>query len=73
VYLETSFAEMSRRVGMNKARVPVPGNPRGMLRAMLTERLPLYANLARVTVQTDDREPDEVAGQIADATTEAGQ
>ncbi|HEY3733469.1 MAG TPA: shikimate kinase [Streptosporangiaceae bacterium] len=73
VYLETSFAEMSRRVGMNKARVPVPGNPRGMLRAMLEERLSLYADLARVTVQTDDREPDEVAGQIAAATTEAGQ
>jgi shikimate kinase len=67
VYLETGFAEVTRRVGLNKARVPVPGNPRGMLRAMLTERLPLYASLARVTVRTDDLDPDQVAGQIAAA------
>ena len=41
-YLETGFAEVAKRVGMNRPRVPVPGNPRGMLRAMLEERLPLY-------------------------------
>jgi shikimate kinase len=65
VYLETGFAEVARRTGLNQPRVPVPGNPRGMLRAMLDERRPLYARLARVVVQTDDLEPDEVAGQIA--------
>jgi shikimate kinase len=71
VYLETGFAEMSRRVGMNKARVPVPGNPRGMLRAMYEQRQPLYARLARATVRTDELDPDEVAGEIAAATADA--
>jgi shikimate kinase len=66
-YLETSFAEVARRVGMNRPRVPVPGNPRGMLRAMLEERLPLYQGVAWVTVRTDDLSPEEIAGQIADA------
>ena len=66
-YLETSFAEVAKRVGMNRPRVPVPGNPRGMLRAMLDERLPLYQGVARVTVRTDDLSPEEIAGQIADA------
>jgi shikimate kinase len=66
-YLETSFAEVAKRVGMNRPRVPVPGNPRGMLRAMLDERLPLYEGVARVTVRTDDLSPEEIAGQIADA------
>jgi shikimate kinase len=67
VYLETSFAEVARRVGMNRPRVPVPGNPRGMLRAMLEERLPLYQGVARVTVRTDDLSPEEIVGQIAGA------
>jgi shikimate kinase len=67
VYLETSFAEVARRVGMNRPRVPVPGNPRGMLRAMLEERLPLYQRVARVTVRTDDLSPEEIVGQIAGA------
>ena len=66
-YLETSFAAVAKRVGMNRPRVPVPGNPRGMLRAMLDERLPLYQGVARVTVPTDDLSPEEIAGQIADA------
>ena len=66
-YLETSFAEVAKRAGMNRPRVLVPGNPRGMLRAMLDERLPLYQGVARVTVRTDDLSPEEIAGQIADA------
>jgi shikimate kinase len=67
VYLRTSFAEMVRRVGLNRPRVPVPGNPRGMLRAMLEDRLPLYASVAWVTVNTDDLHPERIASQIAAA------
>jgi shikimate kinase len=67
VYLETSFSEVAKRVGMNRPRVPVPGNPRGMLRSMLEERLPLYQDVAHVTVRTDDLSPEEIAGQIAEA------
>ena len=65
VYLETSFTEVARRTGLNRPRVPVPGNPRGMLRAMLEERRPLYQGVARVTVRTDDLSPEEIAGQMA--------
>jgi shikimate kinase len=64
VYLRTGFTEVARRVGLNKARVPVPGNPRGMLRAMLEERLPLYESVAMATVQTDGLSPEEIADQI---------
>ncbi|HLX49308.1 MAG TPA: shikimate kinase [Streptosporangiaceae bacterium] len=67
IYLETSFAEVARRVGMNKARVPVPGNPRGVLRAMLEERLPLYQSAAWATVRTDDLDPGQVASHIVAA------
>jgi shikimate kinase len=64
-YLQTGFAEVARRVGLNKARVPVPGNPRGMLKAMLEERLPVYESVAMATVPTDDLSPAEIAEQIA--------
>jgi shikimate kinase len=67
IYLETGFAEVARRVGMNKARVPVPGNPRGMLRARLEERLPLYESAAWITVRTDDLDPGQIVSQIAAA------
>jgi shikimate kinase len=67
VYLETGFAEVAKRTGMNKPRIPVPGNPRGMLRAMLEERLPLYEAVAATTVATDELSPEEIAGQIAAA------
>ena len=68
VYLETGFAEVARRMGLNAAHVPVPGNPRGLLRAMLEERAPLYASVARFIVRTDDLEPGDVARQVAAVT-----
>jgi shikimate kinase len=65
VYLSAGFGTIARRVGLDRPRVVVPGNPRGRLRAMLAERHPLYLQLATVTVETDDLDPEEVAGQIA--------
>jgi shikimate kinase len=65
VYLSAEFGTLARRVGLDRPRVVVPGNPRGRLRAMLDERDPIYARLAAVTVPTDDLGPDELADQIA--------
>jgi shikimate kinase len=65
VYLSADFATIARRVGLDRPRVVVPGNPRGRLRAMLAERDPLYQGLAAVTVPTDDLDPEELADQIA--------
>ena len=67
VYLETGFAEVARRTGISRPRVPVPGNPRGMLRAMLADRLPLYEGVALITVRTDELSPDEIAHRIAES------
>jgi shikimate kinase len=65
VYLETGFAEIAKRTGLNRPRIPVPGNPRGRMRALLEERLPAYEGVARLTVPTDELSPEEAAGQIA--------
>ena len=65
VYLEAEFATVARRTGMDRPRVVMPGNPRGRLRAMLDERRPVYADLATLTVSTDDLAPEEVAADLA--------
>ena len=72
VYLSASFRTLERRIGLDRPRVVVPGNPRGRLRAMLDSRLPLYQRLAAVTVPTDDLDPDELAAEIAAAVTAEG-
>jgi shikimate kinase len=65
VYLSAGFGTVTRRIGLDRPRVVVPGNPRGRLRAMLDERDALYQRLAAVTVPTDDLDPDELAEEIA--------
>jgi shikimate kinase len=70
VYLSADFGTVARRIGLDRPRVVVPGNPRGRLRAMLDERDAIYARLAAVTVPTDDLDPDELADRIAAEVTQ---
>jgi shikimate kinase len=65
VYLQAEFATVAKRTGMDRPRVVIPGNPRGRLRSMLEERRPVYAELATLTVATDDLAPEEVAADLA--------
>jgi shikimate kinase len=69
VYLEAGFAAVAKRSGLDGPHPPIPGNPRGRLRQFLEERRPLYADLAWLTVSTDDRDQQQVAGEIAAAVT----
>lgn len=64
VYLETGFAAAAKRVGLNNARPLLLGNPRAQLKALLDQRLPVYAGLAWRTVGTDSASPAEVAEEI---------
>ena len=65
VYLQTGFAEAARRVGLDVPRPLLLGNPRAQLRALLEQRLPVYQQLAWITVVTDGRAPQEIADEIA--------
>jgi shikimate kinase len=66
VYLETGFAELAKRVGLDRARPLLIGtNPRAQLKALLEQRLPVYDRLAWLTVSTDGRDPAEIAADIA--------
>jgi shikimate kinase len=66
VYLQTGFAELAKRVGLDRARPLLIGtNPRAQLKSLLEQRLPVYDRLAWLTVSTDGREPDDIAAEIA--------
>lgn len=65
VYLAAGFTAVARRTGLDRPRVVIPGNPRGRLRTMLEERRPVYADIASITVETDDTAPEEVAADLA--------
>ena len=66
VYLQTGFAELAKRVGLDRARPLLIGtNPRAQLKSLLEQRLPVYGRLAWLTVSTDGREPDDIAAEIA--------
>jgi shikimate kinase len=66
VYLAADFSTVAKRAGLDRPRVVLPGNPRGRLRTMMSERHPLYESLATITVQADDGgDPAEVAAEIA--------
>jgi shikimate kinase len=74
VYLVAAFPELARRVGLDRPRPLLIGtNPRAQLKTLLDQRLPIYEGLAWLTVHTDGREPDDIAGEIADAIAASAQ
>jgi shikimate kinase len=68
VYLATGFAAAAHRTGLDTPRPLLVGNPRARLRELLAERVPVYESLAWITVSTDDRDPQEIADEIAETT-----
>lgn len=66
-WLQVGLPAALARVGMNQARPLLLGNVRGQLRTLLQQREPLYAEVATITVATDDRTPAEVADEILTA------
>lgn len=64
VFLATGVPAAAARVGLNRDRPLLLGNPRQQLRALLDARLPLYREVAAATVETDERTPDEVADAV---------
>ncbi|MFI1017027.1 shikimate kinase [Streptomyces sp. NPDC020965] len=67
VYLSLEVEEAVRRVGLNQARPLLAINPRRQWRELMDARRPLYTEVARVTVATDERTPEEVAQAVLDA------
>lgn len=65
VWLKVTIAHAAGRVGLNEARPLLLGNVRGRLVKLLNERTPLYAEVARASVDTDGQTPEQVADAVA--------
>ncbi|HVT65162.1 MAG TPA: shikimate kinase [Mycobacteriales bacterium] len=64
VFLDVGLSDAAARVGLNRDRPLLLGNPRAQLRTMLEERRPLYLEVATISVPTDGRTPEEVADAV---------
>jgi shikimate kinase len=64
VWLDVDLRSAARRVGLSRDRPLLAVNPRAMLRTMLEQRAPLYAEVATSTVVTSDREADDVVAEV---------
>jgi shikimate kinase len=62
VFLDVGLTDAAGRIGLNRDRPLLIGNPRAQLRVMLEQRRALYDEVATVTVSTDG--PDEVAAAV---------
>jgi shikimate kinase len=64
VFLQVGLSDAVKRVGLGTARPLLLGNVRARVKALLDERLPVYEEVATVTVRTDGRTPEEVADEV---------
>ena len=64
VFLSASVPVSARRIGLNRDRPLLLGNPRAQLRELLLRRLPLYREVAAATVSTDELTAEEVAAAV---------
>jgi shikimate kinase len=70
VFLSVGLAEAVKRVGLGISRPLLLGNVRSRIKALLDERAPIYAEVATLTVATDERTPEAVAQEIVTALAE---
>ena len=64
VFLDVSITGAAPRVGFNRDRPLLLGNPRAQWVQLMEARRPFYEQVATVTVDTDGRTPEEVADEV---------
>jgi shikimate kinase len=67
VFLDVTIKDAAKRIGFNRDRPLLLGNPRAQWIRLMDERRPLYESVACATVDTDGKPPDEVAEEILSA------
>ncbi len=65
VFLDVGAAEAARRIGLNRDRPLLLGNPRRRWVELMKVRRPIYEQVATLHVDTDGRTPEEIADDIA--------
>ena len=64
IFLDVSLATAAPRVGFNRDRPLLLGNPRAQWQALSDKRRPIYEDLATHTVKVDDMNVDEIVADI---------
>lgn len=64
IFLDVSLATAAPRVGFNRDRPLLLGNPRAQWQALSDKRRPIYEALADVSIKVDDMSVDEIASAI---------
>jgi shikimate kinase len=67
IFLRVGLSEAVKRVGLGVGRPLLLGNVRSRIKAMLDERTPVYASVADLTVDTDQRSPEDIVDEIRKA------
>jgi shikimate kinase len=64
VFLDVSLATAAPRVGFNRDRPLLLGNPRAQWQALCDQRRPIYEKLATQSIKVDDMTVDEIIAII---------
>jgi shikimate kinase len=64
IFLDVSLATAAPRVGFNRDRPLLLGNPRAQWQALSDKRRPIYEALAEISIKVDDMSVDEIASAI---------
>ena len=64
VFLDISLAAAAPRVGFNRDRPLLLGNPRAQWQALNEIRRPIYQSLATLGIKVDDMKVEEIVSQI---------
>jgi shikimate kinase len=64
VFLNVAIKDAAQRIGFNRDRPLLLGNPRAQWIRLMEQRRPLYEDIATITVETDNKTPEEVADEV---------
>ncbi|MEP6761194.1 MAG: shikimate kinase [Sporichthyaceae bacterium] len=64
VFLDVSITGAAPRIGFNRDRPLLLGNPRGQWVKLMEARRPFYDEVAVITVVTDGKTPEQVADEV---------
>jgi shikimate kinase len=64
IFLDVRVADASKRIGLNRDRPLLLGNPRAQWTQMMDRRRPVYTEVATARVVTDGLDADQVTGQV---------
>ena len=65
VFLDVSIKDAASRIGLNRDRPLLLGNPRAQWTRLMQARRAVYERLAKARVDTDGKTPEQVAAEVA--------